>query len=599
MTSKLNTEIHEFHENKLYDEKLNKLNNVLLKASYKDPGITDNEFHIIYELILQFLNLVRFKYKKTSTANSSNAVIYLFMLKTNNREFIVSETDISKNILTQEAKNTICNYILQIFIGFRKKNKSALTAQIIVTKKKKTEPLSPTNSRVLIDNNDIMKVIFKIINIVFIEPIFNAGLVNTDIQIAKKVILKKTKKTDIYCYVRKGYISNPRYELSFKSVGTTATELLKCDSFMLLDLSNAYNNLSFHTLFKLLYQKIRKLNIFNNAENFINHMETILEKNRLNFVELEDQETDIKDDSIFDKYNDFDNEDTILPNDEINRDILNLDILDEPEFDIYQKEHISTGTLLKKLTQYRRENLLGCNIVLSIVKMMTLLKYTNPNLNYKDLMRNKGVPQGSSVSKNLFIIAMDIIINHIIHVIENNLKLKHNIDYQLLVYVDDIAIKFLNFNAKVKSKDMFNIFSDIMSKYGFKINSSKTLCSKDIAEITNFQEIAGDDKYLGIYYEEDKAEYLKLIESELKSKYTDYITSPKNIKKYTINDIDYMFSFSSIENNIEKFKKFEYGMISLRGKIQFRVVPFCKDKNDRYELFKDAGYPKIAALLFT
>ena len=67
----------------------------------------------------------------------------------------------------------------------------------------------------------------------------------------------------------------------------------------------------------------------------------------------------------------------------------------------------------------------------SVTALMHLIKYNDPKLDLP-LKRNKGIPQGSSISSDLFIICMDYIIKEVITIIRSELNLRYNQDYKLL-----------------------------------------------------------------------------------------------------------------------------------------------------------------------
>ena len=58
--------------------------------------------------------------------------------------------------------------------------------------------------------------------------------------------------------------------------------------------------------------------------------------------------------------------------------------------------------------------------------------------------RNKGIPQGSSISSDLFVICMDYILNEVINELKERYILKYNKDYKMICFIDDILIIIKN-----------------------------------------------------------------------------------------------------------------------------------------------------------
>lgn len=589
------TKLHNYHETKLFDKSLYKINKTILKSSHINNNISKTNINKLANELYKLLNLVRFKYKKTYNPNSNIQVNPLFCINTNDETYIKDEKNINKNILPYEDKIIIIKLFINIIIHGIIINsfKDILISDIIIIKKKLQKNLSATNSRVIINNTNILKVVFKLIDIIFLNVVYSSGLVDTNIHVSKKVISKRINKPVMYNNKKKCYINNPLVLLNFCSIADIATELLNYNDVMFLDLSNAYNNLPYNIIYDSLFKKLQKIKCFNNIENLIKHIKDINMKNKPVFVvKSSDSCEEEMTDNIL-RVNTFDNDNDILEPDEIDVTLLNENN-DLEEFNLNNCfEDIEQ--FKNNINENKNTNILTHNICFGIIKLIMNIKYKNPYMNNKILKRNKGVPQGASISQNIFIIVMDSIIKHCIFEFKTKLSLEHNIDYNLQIYVDDIAIKYLTDKAINMSTEIFNIIKTIMTKYNFKINAEKTLCSEKISNITGYNKIIGSDKYLGIYYEKDKYKYFRLIEKELQSKYEDYVYK-NNIE----DDISYMYSFDSIEENINKLKEFKYGINSLRGKLQFRLYPFCgRQRELRYKFMIDMGYPKIADLLFS
>ena len=232
------------------------------------------------------------------------------------------------------------------------------------------------------------------------------------------------------------------------------------------------------------------------------------------------------------------------------------------------------------MTHYLGENTLG------ILRMCQAIKYKDPVLNI-NMKRNKGIPQGSPLSMDLFIIIMDWLCKQIINNIAVEYGLQHNIDYQIICYVDDIQILLKTDKSQRYVGKILDTFDLIFTKYNFILNRKKCYKSHH-SEITNCQlpVYSSTEKYLGIYLEKDADKYLKIIEQSIADKY------------HQNSD---MQSLALINDTLPEFKLKTHGerMIrSLRGVFQYRLKPFAKSREELNKFFADRGFTNIAKYIF-
>lgn len=536
-------------------------------------------------ILNKYLNTYNFVYKKKGEEANNKKTINT--INTNRKRDSYSNlTSYEKTLLKRTLLSHIYNgYLHPDFIKFNKCN-------VLFDKKNswRYNDESNKNSRCISNNDDKLKLYSKLIYNLFINPIFMSGLIDIKINSVKDCIVYTRNDEDGAIYEN----------LSFKNIALLSKEIVsESDEFMLLDLTNAYNNVPFHTLYYILSKYLNKLNIFNSNENLNNHIKDTLitfnkkyktvskkniSKNNNNNINNQEDEENKEDVDYYDFDENKDNQIDI----KFKSELLVLDnIFDYNEVDIDINYDYKDIELHENDMKYNQENnLMVHNLCIGIVELMKNIEYNDTKLG-KKMRRNKGVPQGNSISRDIFVICMDYILKHVMKEFNNQLDLVYKKDYELKAYVDDIGIKFLTNKSINLSKKMFYIIKDVMSKYHFIINDSKTKCSNKIAQVSGFKNITPDDRYLGLYFENDRLKYLKLIELELKPKFIDL----KNGE-----DKSYIFTFNNIENNIEKLTDFEKK--SLRGKLQFRLTKFCNNRDERYEFMNSAGYPKIAKFLF-
>ena len=232
------------------------------------------------------------------------------------------------------------------------------------------------------------------------------------------------------------------------------------------------------------------------------------------------------------------------------------------------------------MAHYLGENALG------ILRICQAIKYKDTVLGM-NMKRNKGIPQGSPLSMDLFIIIMDWLCKKIINDIAAKYGLQHNIDYQIICYVDDIQILLKTAIAQQRVSQILDTFDSVFTKYNFILNRKKCYKSRH-AEITDCQlpEYGSSEKYLGIYLEKDVDTYLKIVEQAVADKYHQ---NPD------------MQSLSVINATLPGYKHKTCGermVRSLRGVFQYRLKPFAKSREELNKFFTDRGFTNIAEYIF-
>jgi hypothetical protein len=608
-SNKLNDKINKDIKNQKSLRKVNKIiytkNRDYTTLKYIS-SIYNNKISKILDKILKTYN---FKYHKkgeeASVKKTYNTVNSNNLKRKEKAHLTTNENTMIKKTFVNHLYNGI------VFKDFKSYNK----CNVQYAKKDTFGYDNNKNTRCISNNNDVLKIYSKLLNNVFINPIFKAGLVDTKVNSVKDCrVYSRNKK------------SGAKYEqLAFKNVATLSKEIvLSKDDFMLLDLSNAYNNVPYHTLYIILFEYLKKLELVSNNYSINKHLNKLDNDFKNKYTKTKSKKSNEYNESTESNHSEnlgnLGNQTILNTLDASNT--LDDSEYEKGEFDLNEKEHkplnVDYSYLKKSLKKSsnntnifihenydyhdikfhneqtkknKKENILAHNIAIGLVNIIRTIKYNDNILNQK-LKRNKGIPQGNSMSCDIYVILMDYILKHTIIEIKKCFGLIHNIDYKFKTYVDDISLIFLSDKSYNFAKDLFYCIKTTMSRYYFKMNDNKTKCSQKIAQLTGFKGILPTDKYLGLYFEKDKLKYLKLIEKELipkygiKNKFTNKLTGKK----------EYMYSFQNIENNINKLTSYEKN--SLRGKLQFRLHKFCNNPQDRFKFMKELGYPKIAELIF-
>lgn len=370
-----------------------------------------------------------------------------------------------------------------------------ISANVFYRRKDKMKSLVPENSRCLADCDNLLKIICRHIKYNILDEVFIRNHVNTYINRARKCFVK-------YYDDSRGYACR---KLCFESVGRIGCILHKTNHpFIFLDLSNAYNNVTFSFLEKVLKE--------------------------------------------------------YLPDpSKIHPDAKNGDF--NPFYDIRTDDELH-------------------NIVTSVSHLIRTIRYYDNKLDI-EVRRNKGVPQGSALSVDLFIMCMDYIIKESIEKLKECLGLQYNKDYKVIAYVDDILILLKTEKAFKVSSNIIDVMSTVFNARHFKMNAKKSKCSPILAEKygCDVTTVKPSDKYLGIYMEHDITKYMALVEKEIAGRY---------------HNNPHMKSFAIIEKNILTMKTHEKARI--RGKLQYVLIPFAPDKSTRGDVIEKLGYPNIASL---
>lgn len=324
---------------------------------------------------------------------------------------------------------------------------SYIEANVFYKKKDKKLRLEPSNSRCLVSCDNRLKMLTRYLKDNVFDQVFLSGKVNTNINRVKK------------CYITyENHRGETIRKLRFENISNIACTIHKTNNkFMLLDLSNAFNNVYYNFLYEVL-----------------NHY---------------------LDDEIF-----------------------------------------SEG----------------------ITNLIRNIKYYDPKLKLR-IKRNKGIPQGSSISTDIFVLCMDYISKQIIKELKDKLDLKYNVDYKMIIYVDDILILFKTPKAENLCMDMFKIFETQFDKYKFILNAKKSKCSPGLPNCI-LDVIKDSDKYLGVYMNRDLDTYLTYLDEEIK------IKSLLNGKITSLNDCEIYFDELTVKNKMY-----------LIGKLRYRLSPFVTE----------------------
>jgi len=423
------------------------------------------------------------------------------------KETIVNTIAMSKLDIKTQHKIAIMYLIMlkegKLWLEFN----NNIRANIFYRRKDQCAPLTAINSRCLADCNNLSKIISRHIKYAIIEEIFVRGLVNTNINRARRCFIKYYDDTNGDTYRR----------LCFERVSDIGCILHKTKhQYILLDLSNAYNNVHFSFLYNIISEYLPNPKL-DSAKHTLSNNTTQNNNNNQN-----------------NKYYDIKTEDELK------------------------------------------------NICKAIVHLMREIRYYDESSNI-EILRNKGVPQGSAISIDLFIICMDYILKQCIKNLSIKLGLRYNVDYKLVVYVDDILILLKNKTAYTYCNNIMAIIAHTFSTYNFKMNDKKTKCSPLLVDKynCNSEPIQPHDKYLGIYIEPDLFKYMQLIEIEIAKRYI---------------QIPYMQSFQKIDDAAKSKILKNRDELCIRGKLQYVLSPFAHDKYERAAIMVKMGYPHIAAL---
>jgi hypothetical protein len=175
------------------------------------------------------------------------------------------------------------------------------------------------------------------------------------------------------------------------------------------------------------------------------------------------------------------------------------------------------------------------NYIINIIMIILI----NRDIYYKDnkIKCERGLPQGLPISTLLFVIITDEIIYK-----WNKINKEYNNIEKLKIYVDDIYIKFKDYNNSLNDKYIINLIEHL-KKYYLKINISKCKVDEKLNLNYDFDILTKYDCYLGIAFTRDIYDLSKIFQTYLN------IYNNKQKKNYIIYDVYYI-----LYNDISKFK---------------------------------------------
>lgn len=471
--------LFDFQESKLFDESICNSGELFAPMLAQFDFTTPYEkyeylakYSREYEVI--FNRISEFKLVKAKEGENANGEMESVHIATMHMEPIYDEKLVvtAITLLVMQCENRVWTYFANNYIH----------ANIYYKRKKDTELLKPDNSRCIVDGDNILKYVTRYIKCYVIDPVYEIGnRVDIDIHRARKCITKVLSRLN-------KTTGEPIYynKLSFESVSDIAMILYNSPyPFIALDLTNAYNNVVYESVFPIM------------------------------------------------------------------------------------KEYLG-------------------GYAIGLIRLCQAIKYKDTVLGM-NMKRNKGVPQGSPLSMDLFIIIMDWLCKRIISRIEDDYGLRHNIDYQIICYVDDIQILLKTGNAQRQLNKMLDVFDMVFTEHKFILNRKKCYKSRHV-ELHDcaLPEYGDAEKYLGIYLEKDAAAYLKIVEKAIAAKY------------HQNQDMHTLLAINNILPDYANNKKScgERMIRSLRGVFQYRLKPFAKSREELNTFFKAHGYANIAEYLF-
>lgn len=230
-----------------------------------------------------------------------------------------------------------------------------------------------------------------------------------------------------------------------------------------------------------------------------------------------------------------------------NKNIILLDIKKAfPSIDWY-----FINVKLKKIFIKKFGFEIGKNIFQRYMFLITNRKFY---YNKKNVNILKGLPTGLSSSTLIFTLIFEDIFNELSDILEEN-KIFLDKDYELKIFVDDIAIKILNLE---KTKIIYLYLSKILNYYGYKINDSKSKVSPNLRIKIDLPVIKSGDFYLGLPFSDSIKQYLDICLKQFQDRHIniDY----QDIKK--------VFMFKGIEYQDEICGKikgfFQYKLFGLK-----------------------------------
>ena len=237
--SNLHEEIANFHQNKLYESELDSENqelSIIAEDNIYIDSIIDRDKvknDPVYKNILNKLSNYKLKkHKKGEDAPVNNY----------ENEILTRKMERMTRIFNKTVAFTIYFILKTGYLYFPKQYPFNI-GNVFFIPKDKLQNLSPSNSRCLINCDNRLKVLTRFIRDYYLTPIFEHGKVDIEVHRYRKCILK---------YEVNGKI---RYKLCFESVANIANTIHTTeDKYLLLDLKNAYNNVTFTFLYQILME---------------------------------------------------------------------------------------------------------------------------------------------------------------------------------------------------------------------------------------------------------------------------------------------------------------------------------------------------------
>jgi hypothetical protein len=425
----------------------------------------------------------------------------------------------------------ICNIL---FLGLKKgiilekELNNICFATPFYKKKNKLENMTFKNSRCLLNVNNKLKILNKFLRDTFICPLFNPVFydlkyklkknINQDINRARKVIVHE-----------KNLIS-----LNFQLVSDISIYCINSEYGKIqLDLSNAFNNVNYDFL-RIILNEYMDVNLFNN----------ILNENERKLCKRDKRK-------ILNK---------------IKKNFVNLFIYIVSNIKYYDDKIIK---YINKSNELKKNSKFETHIITNDISYRISL-----------FKKNKGVPQGCTFSTDIFIMCMDYILKKVIKLLDKKLNLVYDVDYNLICYVDDIMILLMSNKSYTMIEDILIIFNNCFIKYNFIMNKDKTrFCKKclpyiDLDKYGN-NILKNNDKFLGIYYENDIEKYLELINLELIAKFNQ---DEKKHSLYLINSHIKHLEDTKRQHELLKFLNKGKFKLRLEGSLRYRLSKFINQE---------------------
>lgn len=219
-----------------------------------------------------------------------------------------------------------------------------------------------------------------------------------------------------------------------------------------------------------------------------------------------------------------------------------------PNVTLITLKHLLKRNLTKKFGNSYSETFL--------TKYLFMLKNRKSYYNKNLIDIKKGISTGLPSSTIIFMLLLEEIANELIEILNKN-NIKYKIDYDLNIFVDDIAFIILN---KKFTKIIIYKFINMLNYYGFVINKKKCKISPDL-ELDIFNKIKSGDYYLGLPFSSKPKEYLDFCLKEFQERHIDI--NYEDIKKIIKLDKLKVYNKSSlIVNKIRGF--FQYKLHGLK-----------------------------------